>query len=146
MRLWSLSPAQLDSAALRQLWKDGLKAMRLLRGERIGRMHHPQLQRWQELERPIPALFTYLRGLRWAAALRGIRLDRRLLMPCEQLKAGSLQVQAGQLAGEWRLYLAELRRRNIQEWEARRTIQPKPHPLFTVVPGELEVWEREVLA
>lgn len=147
MRLWSFSPAHLQPADLRTVWKDGLKALRLLKGERIGRTHHHQLQRWQEHPDPVNALATYLRWIWWSGSFRGIRFDRNLIGPFTELQLGALTVTQGQLEAEWRLYLARLRHRDIQAWEARRYTDPRHHLLFKVIPSaKLEPWEREVAA
>lgn len=144
MRLWSFCPSHLDDFALRRLWRDGLLALRILKGERPGRAHDRQLDRWREHGTPILALTDYLWAVHRAAARHGRKFDARLLSPLPRTKPVTIPVRAGQVAAEFQLFLNRLRRRDIQEHEARRAIAPKPASPFHVVPGELEPWEKEL--
>ena len=52
MRLWSLHPKYLDSKGLVALWREGLLARAVLKGETTGYKNHPQLDRFKNLPNP----------------------------------------------------------------------------------------------
>ena len=60
MRLWSLHPKYLDSKGLVALWREGLLARAVLKGETKGYKNHPQLIRFKNHENPLAAINTYL--------------------------------------------------------------------------------------
>lgn len=47
MRLWSLHSRYLDSRGLVALWRESLRAQKVLMGDTIGYRHHPQLDRFR---------------------------------------------------------------------------------------------------
>jgi hypothetical protein len=49
----------------------------------------------------------------------------------------------GQLLYEWEHLKSKLRARN-PDWISRiaQFVSPEPHPLFTIVPGDVQNWER----
>ena len=47
MRIWSLHPEYLDSRGLVALWREGLLAQAVIRGETKGYRYHPQLARFR---------------------------------------------------------------------------------------------------
>ena len=141
MRLWTLHPRYLDAAGLVALWREGLLARTVLRGKTRGYRHHPQLERFRFHASPRSAINRYLAAVLAEAASRGYAFDRR------KIAAGraeiALTATAGQLAWEWRHLLHKLRKRNptlYRQW--RRERSPDPHPLFRIVPGDIESWER----
>lgn len=139
MRLWSLHPALLDRAALVAAWREGLLAQKVLSGATAGYRHHPQLQRFREGGSPGPLIATFLDELAKQARTRGYRFDVSRIVAAPA-PPGSLTVTSGQLDLEW----AHLRRkvaRRDPDW-LPRLAAPRPHPLFTVVDGPVESWER----
>jgi hypothetical protein len=139
--LWSLHPSLLDPKGLVALWREGLLAQKVLQGETTGYRSHPQLHRFWQSDEPLAAISTYLWAVHDDATRRGytfdasnIALERRPL---------SLPVTQGQLTFEFRHLREKLRRRD-PEWFRRlgRTRQVKAHPLFVVVTGDIEPWER----
>lgn len=53
-----------------------------------------------------------------------------------------LTVTAGQFDDEWQHLRAKVETRDPEWFEAVVvTARPKPHPLFDVVPGDVEPWE-----
>ena len=141
MRLWSLHPRYLDAAGLVALWREGLLARAVLRGKTRGYRHHPQLERFRSHASPRSAINRYLAAVLAEAASRGYAFDRR------KIAAGraeiALTATAGQLAWEWRHLLRKLRNRNPTLYrQRRRERSPDPHPLFRIVPGDIESWER----
>ena len=51
MRLWSLHPKYMDSKGLVALWREGLLARAVLKGQTNGYINHPQLIRFKNYER-----------------------------------------------------------------------------------------------
>lgn len=141
MRLWSLHPRYLDPQGLVALWREGLLAQAVLRGATRGYRHHPQLERFRASGAPVSAVARYLRVVQEEATRRGYAFDRSRLAAVRT--PVRLRVTQGQLEYEWRHLLAKLRRRNPALYRTWRTLEvPEPHPLFTVVPGAVEAWER----
>jgi hypothetical protein len=140
MRLWSLHPSLLDVRGLVALWREALLAQKVLQGNTTGYRAHPQLHRFRQSAEPLAAISTYL----WAVHDESIRrayafdaskivLERRPLL---------LPVNRGQLSFEWE-HLKEKWRRRDPDWFRRfRRRRPQPHPLFVVVAGPVEPWEK----
>ena len=81
MRLWSLHPKYLDPQGLVALWREGLLARAVLRGETKGYRHHPQLERFSLHASPRSAINAYLRAVYEEAVERGYEFDRRKIGP-----------------------------------------------------------------
>jgi len=141
MRLWSLHPRYLDPQGLVALWREGLLARAVLRGETRGYTRHPQLQRFQAHATPRLAINSYLAAVHAEATRRGYRFDRGKLGPA---RAGlRLAVSRGQLDHEWRHLLRKLELRSPAlhaQWHG--TASPMAHPMFEVQPGPVAPWER----
>lgn len=146
MRLWSLHPRYLDRRGLVALWREGLLAQAVLRGETRGYRHHPQLDRFREHAAPIAAITAYLLEVCGEAARRDYAFDRRKLGRPRSVVV-PIPVTRGQLAFEWSHLLAKAGMRD-RAWRAslESVVRPTPHPLFSVVPGGVEPWERGVRA
>jgi hypothetical protein len=145
MRLWTLHPRYLDAAGLVALWREGLLARAVLRGRTRGYRHHPQLLRFRSHASPRSAINRYLAAVLDEAAARGYTFDGRRIAAAR----GRILLRAttGQLAHEWRHLLRKLRQRNPRLYRTwRRARSPEPHPLFRIVPGEVEAWERTGVA
>jgi len=141
MRLWSLHPRYLDPQGLVALWREGLLARAVIRGETRGYRHHPQLARFQVHATPRSAISAYLAGVHSDATLRGYAFDRSKVGPVRPV--ASISVTSGQVAYEWEHLLRKLSQRNAgvyRQWRALK--MPECHPLFRVAPGEVEHWER----
>ncbi len=157
MRLWSIAPDALDRAALIACWREALLAQAVLRGLTRGYTRHPQLERFRALSDPVAGVGAFLDGLALEADARGYRFDRtRIAVPPVPVieppsteppgigslpSTGLLPVTTGQLAFEWE----HLRRKvavRAPEWLPRLAGDPRPHPLFAVVAGPVEPWER----
>ena len=141
MRLWTLHPKYLDPQGLVALWREALLARAVLRGETKGYRHHPQLARFQSHSAPRSAINAYLRSVLHEADARGYSFDRAKVGPVR----GSIHLNgnSGQVAYEWHHLLAKLRSRSPalhRRW--RGITSPETHPLFSIVPGPVEAWER----
>ena len=141
MRLWTLHPKYLDAKGLVALWREGLLARAVLKGATKGYRHHPQLERFRAHASPLAAINTYLRAVATEAEKRGYSFDRTKIGPAR--RDLTLSATHGQLAYEWKHLLRKLRSRSpglYSRW--RGDASPEPHPLFEVVQGGVEPWER----
>ena len=142
MRIWSLHPRYLDPKGLVALWRETLLAQKVLRGETSGYKKHPQLERFRFQETPLAAIADYLRVVHDEATTRGYKFDRRKINR-KQGEVVPISVHAGQLHYEWQHLMAKLEARSpdwYQRYHAFKT--PAVHPLFRIVPGDIESWER----
>ncbi|MGW9628959.1 pyrimidine dimer DNA glycosylase/endonuclease V [Microbacterium sp. NPDC055521] len=143
MRIWSLHPAHLDRAALVACWRETLLAQAVLAGRTKGYTRHPQLERFRAQADPLASVGAYLSSVADEADARGYRFDRtRILAPASPVAL--IPVTDGQLALEWQHLGAKLDQRSPADAVRWRASAPTPHPLFTVVPGTVESWERAV--
>jgi hypothetical protein len=143
MRLWSLHPSLLDAQGLVAVWREGLLAQKVLRGTTKGYRHHPQLQRFRRSKEPTRAIANYLWAIHDEAERRGYSFDGSKIIG--KRRACRIAVSRGQLAFEWAHLKKKIRVRDPEWFEAfggRRRI--RAHPLFMVVPGKVEPWEREL--
>ncbi|HOU54292.1 MAG TPA: pyrimidine dimer DNA glycosylase/endonuclease V [Myxococcota bacterium] len=143
MRLWSLHPSLLDPAGIVALWREGLLAQAVLAGRTRGYRHHPQLERFAQVADPSGAIAAYLREVLAEARRRGYRFDARKVPDLPP--PDPMTVTEGQLAWEWEHLQQKLHRRSPDWWRSLGTAPvPVPHPLFRVVAGPVEPWERGV--
>jgi hypothetical protein len=141
MRLWSLHPRYLDARGLVALWREALLAQAVLRGDTRGYRHHPQVIRFRAQPWPARAIAAYLRVVHEESLARCYQFDRRKVG--RAAPAGALTVTRGQLQHEWQHLMAKLAARDPERRARLRTVKrPRPHPLFRVVAGDIEVWER----
>ena len=141
MRLWTLHPRYLDPAGLVAVWREGLLAQKVLSGVTTGYRQHPQLQRFRASPEPMAAIACYLEGVWREAERRGYRFDRL------RIRGGGtvtpLDATDGQVRFEWRHLLEKIGRRNPGLVAGLEGIDfPLTHPLFQVVEGPVEAWER----
>lgn len=141
MRLWSLHPRYLDAKGLVACCREALLAKAVLTGKTHGYRHHPQLERFRAHPRPKAALNQYLRGLYQEALLRGYVFDAKKLGSA--LATGRLPVTSGQVRFEFMHLKRKLRKRDRQRYLAICNIHtPQLHPLFRLVKGGVESWEK----
>lgn len=142
MRLWTLHPKYLDARGLVALWREGLLARAVLKGATKGYRHHPQLERFRVHASPVAAINAYLRVVAIEAEKRGYSFDRQKIGPCR--RGITVNATRGQLAYEWKHLLRKLRTRSpglYSRW--RNEARPEPHPMFKIVRGDVEPWERQ---
>ncbi len=141
MRLWSLHPRYLDAKGLVALWREGLLAQAVLLGRTRGYTRHPQLARFRAAESPSGAIAQYLRAVLEESLVRGYRFDALKIGRIG--KPGVLTVTDGQLAHEWRHLTIKLQVRDPRRAATlATTTDPRAHPLFKVVAGPVEPWEK----
>ena len=153
MRLWSLHPRHLDRQGLTGCWRETLLAQAVLAGRTRGYRSHPQLERFRSQADPLDSIGEYLEVLAEEAATRGYRFDRSRIdhRPAPAVEGGDgrdaavprIPVTVGQLDLEWRHLLHKLEERSPELWERANAFEgPTVHPLFEVVAGPVESWER----
>lgn len=141
MRLWTLHPRYLDAKGLVALWREGLLARAVLKGATKGYRQHPQLERFRAHASPLTAINAYLRAVAIEAEGRGYSFDRRKIGP--RRSGVGLNATHGQLAHEWKHLLRKLRARSPELYQRWRRARPQAHPLFEIIRGGVESWERQ---
>jgi hypothetical protein len=141
MRLWSLHPSLLDQKGLVALWREALLAQKVLQGHTKGYRSHPQLARFRQCREPLAAISAYLWAVYYEASQRGYSFDSSKI--ARNKRPRKLTVTRAQLKFELGHLKTKLRLRDPQRHrQLRKVRQTTPHPLFTVVAGEIESWER----
>ena len=140
MRLWSLHPALLDSKGLVALWREALLAQHVLHGKTKGYRAHPQLDRFYACEDPKKAIATYLLHVQEEAAGRDYNFDKTKIM--SKPAAFTIPVQKGQVAFERAHLDRKLKERDPKQLSAISRQPSKLHPLFSLIAGDIESWER----
>ena len=141
MRLWTLHPRHLDRQGLTGAWREALLAQAVLAGRTRGYRDHPQLLRFRATDDPIRAITSYLWRLAEEADRRGytFRSDK-LLRPLEP--SVSLTLAQGQLDYEWAHLCRKVEQRDPPWFRAHLAASaPRPHPMFTLIPGPVAEWE-----
>jgi hypothetical protein len=143
VRLWSIHPRYLDPSGLVAVWREALLARAVLGGHTRGYRHHPQLIRFREHDDAERAIAAYLTAIFDESIARGYAFDRRKV--ARVLDTSPIVVTSGQMKFEWKHLRRKLALRS-PKW--RRTIHgiavPDPHPLFIVVEGDIEQWEKRL--
>ena len=144
MRLWSIHPAYLDTKGLVACWREGLLAQAVLRGKTKGYKRHPQLERFRGADFPDKAIAGYLIGLHRESLRRGYRFSFRSIYARPGKCNARIKVTRGQIAFELKHLLCKLKNRDMGRYRMLSSCKRvKVHPLFRVVPGKKERWEKE---
>lgn len=142
MRLWSVHPEYLDAKGLVALWRESLLAKKVIEGKTAGYRNHPQLLRFYNCEQPLRAINAYLHEVRLEADRRGYSFDPSKYTLCD---AARIPLTRGQLEYEYTRLLGKLQARAP---EKRKELQRvgvgalRPHPLFKLINGPVEEWEK----
>lgn len=143
-----MHPRFLDRQALVACWREGLLAQSVIGKTSGGYSNHPQLIRFRTTDEPLATLGAFLAGVVDEADARGYRFarDKILRHPGVEgapLPAGPLlDLTSGQLDYEWHHLLVKLATRTPDRAALYAETLPTPHPIFRVVPGPVEHWER----
>ncbi|MEZ7197070.1 pyrimidine dimer DNA glycosylase/endonuclease V [Pseudodesulfovibrio karagichevae] len=140
MRLWTVHPRFLDTKGLTAAWREGLLARKVLRGLTKGYTNHPQLIRFRNHPDPLSAIDAFLTAILHEARNRGYNFDASKID--EHAQAAPIRETTGQLDYEWRHLLAKLEQRDPDRFEDSRNLRPAPHPLFVLVKGGVQDWEK----
>jgi len=137
VRLWSLHPKYLDARGLVALWREALLAQAVLRGRTRGYRHHPQLARFED----IGVIAEYLRAVHAESLVRGYGFAAGKISRSRCVN--TLVVRRGQLDYEWEHLMRKLKTRDSARARLLRSVRrPRAHPLFRVVAGPVEAWEK----
>jgi len=141
VRLWSLHPQYLDAKGLVALWREALLARRVLQDRTQGYRRHPQLKRFKAQPNPLTAIEVYLQGVYEEAVRRGYRFDASKVDATTE--SMSLCVTRGQLRYEVLHLKQKLKGRDRACYQRLVDVPDiQAHPLFQVVDGDIEAWER----
>ena len=112
----------------------------MLRGKTKGYKNHPQLLRFIKHKKPLQAIGFYLHEVGKEAKLRGYKFDASKID--SEGYSQPIQTTSGQLEFEIMHLLNKLMNRSKKEFDFLSSIEKvDPHPLFQVIPGEIQVWE-----
>jgi hypothetical protein len=141
MRLWSIHPKYLDTKGLTALWREALLAQAVISGLTKGYKNHPQLYRFRNCSSPPGSLAFYLQQVQIEASSRGYKFDGQKIKG--SVCIDPINVTKGQLEYEWNhLKKKILLRAPHLINKLNSVIFPEPHPLFKIIPGDIEVWEK----
>lgn len=142
MRLWSLHPKYLDPQGLVALWRESLLAQKVLEGKTKGYTKHPQLERFRKSGDPLGTVGCYLHYLWEEAARRGYSFAHEKIAQ-GNATAGLLTVSTGQMEYEF-VHLRRKLEARSPDWMAKlaKEREIEAHPLFRVLPGPVEIWEK----
>ncbi len=145
MRLWSINPKYLDRQGLLALWREGLLAQKVLKGETLGYRSHPQLERFRSHADPVAYLSGFLHFVHDEACRRGYCFDEGKLAP--PVFEQRVPVARGQLNYEFSHLMRKLRKRDRNHFlRLSRIREPEPNPAFIAVEGDIAKWERPYLS
>jgi len=141
VRLWSLHPRYLDSLGLVAVWREGLLALEVLKGNTTGYTHHPQLARFRDAKEPVESMKCYLSHIYQESVARGYNFNSTKIAGAKKMK--KLKVTTGQLSYELKHLKRKLKNRHQSKYRELEGLQlPEPHPLFRTVAGDIEEWEK----
>jgi Pyrimidine dimer DNA glycosylase len=140
MRIWTVHPRYLDTKGLLAAWREALLAQKVLMGETKGYRNHPQLERFKEQPNPVGAIAKYLRVVYDEAASRGYKFSVDKIAPSDA--TARIECTRGQLLYEWNHLREKLRLRDAGRYgEIKDIEEPKAHPIFKIIEGDVESWE-----
>ncbi|MGZ3647746.1 MAG: pyrimidine dimer DNA glycosylase/endonuclease V [Syntrophales bacterium] len=141
MRLWSLHPGYLDARGLIALWREGLLARKILQHKTKGYKNHPQLDRFNAHLQPTVAMDCYLRFIYEEAVRRGYHFDVAKIGLKQQCP--KIPVTDGQLKYEVNHLKTKVKLRDPARYKKILAVKkPQAHPLFKVIVGGVESWEK----
>ena len=140
MRIWSLHPKYLDTKGIVALWRETLLAKKVLEGKTRGYKNHPQLIRFRNSGFAVDGINQYLAVVYEDSLKRGYRFDRSKInwnfIPI------TLTVTDKQLKYEMDHLLKKLKTRDPELYLSfSGETRIEPHPLFSIIKGEIEAWE-----
>jgi len=141
MRLWSIHPKYLDQKGLVALWREALLAKKVLNGKTKGYKNHPQLIRFKKAKNSLKAINFYLLKVWEEASKRGYNFDKNKIDPNCQVE--KIKINNDQLYYEFDHLLKKLKHRDYKKYkEIKNPKKIKAHPIFKVVDGKIEEWEK----
>ena len=136
-----MHPRHLDRQGLLALWREGLLAQAVLLGKTRGYLHHPQLARFRRQRDPVAAIATYLAAVHREAMRRGYEFDANKIS--KRRSRSRIAETSGQLLYEWQHLKTKLSVRSASALsQAAKVKEPRPHPLFRIIHGQVRIWKR----
>ena len=144
MRIWSLHPQYLDQKGLGGQWEEGIIAQNTLFFQEGKYLNYPVLHRVKAHQEPVAWIGMYLNEiLKEANVNRGYNYNDQLI---KQLKPTlPMPVTRGQLYYEWTLLQGRLQKRDPVKMSLNDGVDInniKANPMFYVIDGDIEDWER----
>ncbi len=140
VRLWTVHPQYLDAKGLVALWREGLLAQKVLKGETKGYRNHPQLNRFKAMPNPVVAIRRYLYFVYQDALARDYNFDLDKIGVSRS--RAHISATTGQMEFERQHLLAKLEQRDRPRYDELRNISRlEPHPMFAVEKGAIADWE-----
>jgi hypothetical protein len=140
MRLWSIHPKYLDAKGLVALWREGLLAQKVLKGETRGYRNHPQLDRFKKTGDPIATIGKYLYHIHEESLKRDYNFNQNKIS--SNRSKMKIDVNSGQVEFERKHLLEKLRSRDLTFYLKIRVLtELNVHPVFRVVTGNIADWE-----
>jgi len=141
MRIWSLHPKYLDAKGLVALWRESLLAKQVLEGKTKGYKNHSQLNRFKNSGNALDYINSYLTSVYENSLERGYNFNKNKVnldfMPTK------LTVTDKQIKFEMKHLLKKLKTRDPERFhKLSRKIKIDAHPLFRIIDGEIEPWEK----
>ena len=141
MRLWSLHPEYLDVKGLVALWREGIMARNVLTGKTEGYKNHPQLERFKKQDEPVIAIATYLLNVYRESKRRNYNFKRERIG--FKFLDSKMEVTDGQMLYEFKHLKRKLKMRDPERYDLLINLDfPRPNPVFEVIKGDIEPWER----
>ena len=144
MRLWSFHPKYLDAVGLSRLINEGISGYKALTGQQKMWQNHPQLTRFKNSRYSKDFLQSYLKCIiMFQLEKKSKEIDWDDCPKSYSFWFNEIKVTEGQLKYEWQHYLKKLQKRNKKLYNELKSIEiPSPHPIFRVVKGDIESWEK----
>ena len=144
LRLWSIHPKYLDWKGLGAEWREALLAQAVLAGKTKGWKNHPQLERFKVHNYPVAAIGFYLLKVYEEANDRGYNYNlSKIINPLRKVE--QIRITNGQLRYEFDILMERLEKRAPDKHlELKASVDsqhPEPHPIFSVIHGDVEPWE-----
>jgi hypothetical protein len=136
----------LDSQGLNAVWREGLLAQSVLQSKTKGWKNHPQLERFKNTINAMAAIGYYLLKIFEESQQRTYHYNySKIVMPANTIP--KIPITTGQLDYEYELLKARVKHRSPTKYHElihlhRSDPHPEPHPLFVMVKGEVETWEK----
>ena len=141
MRIWSIHPKYLDSKGLVALWRETLLAKNVLENKTKGYKNHPQLNRFRKSKNAIDCVDQYLWEVYKEAERRNYNFNKSKIS--QNFTSAALTVTTGQLDFEIQHLKAKLKLRDLGKLKELIAVKKiESHPLFKVVEGQIESWEK----
>lgn len=135
MRIWSIHPKYLDSKRLTAVWRETLLARAVLEGKTKSYLNHPQLIRFKNSENSLLFINTYLYHIHQESILREFNFDIGKVN--KKITNKKLAVNDRQIS-----YELEHLKKKLNYPEHLNIKKIIPHPIFHIVKGDIEVWEK----